>query len=202
MTDDSVPEISTIEGEVVKAEHRSDALVYGSGGGGYIKSYGHGIIGGNIKPVDISTTLVKTDVFWIRLPDGSESEIRFKGDTFNCREGHKLALGIFQDSIAIAKNVTTGATCVLFPVEKFAANIPVSEWPGGSLAMAILSVTAIFVGIIFRIPNLWWIAAIVLVLAVYCFKAGGAAHKRTSAFQEKKVAAYKKSLDTWISNYA
>lgn len=97
-------------GEVVKTEHRKELFVYSSGGGGAVWTNLNGTVSGYNRSANVSSKTVSTDVLWIRGEGGQENEFRVPGDTFACRESHRIGIIHEGDIVVYAQNFSSPRT--------------------------------------------------------------------------------------------
>ena len=149
-----------IRGIVLSSEKRSEAHVQGFGGGGGIGTDANGCVYGSIDPVEINTTINRSQEFWLR--DESGREIHFElGDwsvplrpdqtvsVLCARRKHRWCLAGICNHTAHTHHSNPNALALFAPVPRF---IP---WIDGERAIAV--VTGLFLGLMFLTGSHWMV---------------------------------------------
>lgn len=80
-------EFTSLVGEVIGSEKRSETYLSSSGGGGYV-----GREGGHVRAAQISSTNVINHEFWIRDDTGIEHDIKLRGHDIPLLTGQRITL--------------------------------------------------------------------------------------------------------------
>jgi predicted Zn finger-like uncharacterized protein len=108
-----------IDGVVVKVENRVASIgTKGLGAGFSVPiedlgiSVGTGLAGSKSK-------VERESVVWVKQEDQKETRFVFGGETFPCREGNRIAIGLIGRGVLVAKNFATNQKVIINKPESF-----------------------------------------------------------------------------------
>lgn len=88
---------SFLEGEVMSVNKHSTTRVTGHGGGGAISTTSISGVSGNIRDINISSTVDTETEIWLKDRNDKETRISLKNTDIPCRQGHRVACVIIGD---------------------------------------------------------------------------------------------------------
>lgn len=149
-----------IRGVVLSSEKRSEAHVHGFGGGGEIGTDANGCVYGSVDPVEINTTINRSQEFWLR--DESGREVHFELDDWSvplrpdqtvsvlcAQRKHRWCVAGIYNHTAHIHHSNPSAFALFAPMVRF---VP---WIDGERAIAV--VTGLFLALMFLTGSHWMV---------------------------------------------